>query len=381
MKGRLKNIVLLSLLGYLSAYAQASFRYSQLPVLPDVNGKPNPGVAGAFAGVSHGALLVAGGANFPNGYPWQNGSKVWQSTIYVLVQPGKSAHWQQVGQLEKPLAYGASVTWKEQLICLGGNDADQRYADVFALTWDSATGQVRTESLPDLPQALANLSAAVLEDDLYVFGGESSQGPVRNLSVLNLQNPENGWQSRADLPGPARAFTALVALNQPENPSLFVVGGRQTVDNQTTVLGDAYQYHPKKNAWTRLPDLPVAVAAHEAAGLSANRLLLFGGDDGVQLRQIEELNNRIAKQPDSSEKAKCIAQRNDLQANHPGFRREIWQYRTDTRRWAVVGRMPFPAPVTTSAVHWGQSFVLPSGEVSPGVRTPTVQLITISELK
>src|SRR4051794_13907380 len=49
--------------------------------LPDL---PDPlGLAGAFAGVSSGALLVAGGANFPNGMPWDGGAKVWQDRVWV----------------------------------------------------------------------------------------------------------------------------------------------------------------------------------------------------------------------------------------------------------------------------------------------------------
>lgn len=367
---------MLSLLGNLFANGQTSVRYEQLPELPPKNGKPNPGVAGAFAGVSHGVLLLAGGANFPDGYPWQNGSKVWQSTICILAQAGKSTQWQTVGSLEKPLAYGASVGWNERIICLGGNDATQCYADVFTLTWDAKTQQIRIETLPKLPQAVANLSASVLGDELYAFGGESDRGPGRSLFVLNLLQPEKGWQLRADLPGPARAFTALVSLPQAANPSLFVLGGRQTIANQTTVFGDAYQYHANRNEWTKLPDLPVAVAAHEAASFDMNQLVVFGGDDGIRLRQIEELNNRIRQQPDDPEKGDWINQRNTLQAKHPGFRREIWQYQTDTGRWSVIGQMPFPAPVTTTAVRWGKGFVLPSGEVSPGVRTPAVRLLT-----
>ncbi|WP_461093135.1 Kelch repeat-containing protein [Spirosoma gilvum] len=367
---------MISLVAHQITKAQTSFRYDQLPNLPDISGRPNPGVAGAFAGISQGALLLAGGANFPDGYPWQNGVKAWQSAIYVLPQPGQSTHWRQAGNLKSPVAYGGSAVWKEKLICLGGNNAEKLYTDVFSLTWDTTSQKIRIDSLPNLPQPLANLSAAVLGDDLYVFGGESSQGVVRSLFVLNLLNPKTGWQSRAELPGPARAFMALVALAQSETPSLFVLGGRQTIANQTTVLGDMYQYFPRQNTWTRLPDLPVAVAAHVVANLGDNRLLLFGGDDGERLRQIEALNNRIRQEPNHPEQATWVAQRNDLQANHPGFRREIWQYRTDTQQWSVVGQMPFSAPVTTTAVRWGASFVLPSGEISPGIRTSAIRTIT-----
>ena len=56
--------------------------WSSLPNLPDAEGFASP-----FAGVAGGALLVAGGANFPNKRPWDGGHKVWYDIIYALTRP------------------------------------------------------------------------------------------------------------------------------------------------------------------------------------------------------------------------------------------------------------------------------------------------------
>lgn len=353
----------------------ARFRYSRLPDLPPQQGRVNPGVAGAFAGVSNGALLVAGGANFPNGYPWQNVSKVWQSTVYVLTNKGKNQPWQRAGTLERPLAYGASVVWKNQLIGIGGNDANQRYAGVFTLTWNAAAGRVQTSSLPALPLALANQSAALLGDVLYVFGGESDRGTEKGLYALNLKHPATGWQKRADLPGPVRAFTALVA----QDNALYLLGGRATIDGKTTLFRDAYVFHPEQSRWSALPDLPVPLAAHGAAAGDDKSILIFGGDDGVRLGQIEGLNKQLSALPDGAEKADLIQKRNALQSDHPGFRREVWAFRIDTRSWSVVDTLPFATPVTTPVVRWGHHLIIPSGEISPGIRTPGIWQIAASK--
>ena len=55
-------------------------------VLPPVAGMPvNIGLAGAFAGFGgQGKLMIAGGANFPDSYPWEGGAKKWWRTLYVL---------------------------------------------------------------------------------------------------------------------------------------------------------------------------------------------------------------------------------------------------------------------------------------------------------
>src|SRR5688572_14438692 len=75
----------------------------QLPALPDAGG-----FAGPQAGVSNGALLVAGGTNFPDKMPWEGGKKVWYDDVYVLESPAEQ--WKRAGKLHRPLAHAASIT-------------------------------------------------------------------------------------------------------------------------------------------------------------------------------------------------------------------------------------------------------------------------------
>src|SRR6185369_2510250 len=87
--------------------------WKALPPLPDALG-----VAGAFAGESGGALLVAGGANFPDKMPWEGGKKVWHDTVWVLERPDGA--WREAGRLPRPLGYGVSVTHHGSVVCVGG---------------------------------------------------------------------------------------------------------------------------------------------------------------------------------------------------------------------------------------------------------------------
>src|SRR6185312_16330999 len=57
----------------------SALNWKQLPPLPD-----RLGFAAPFAGVSSGALIVAGGANFPGAMPWEGGQKAWHDSIFVL---------------------------------------------------------------------------------------------------------------------------------------------------------------------------------------------------------------------------------------------------------------------------------------------------------
>ncbi|WP_019991232.1 Kelch repeat-containing protein [Rudanella lutea] len=363
---------LLALLLPALALSQPRLNLTTLPDLPPVSGKPNPGVAGGFAGLSGGMLLLGGGANFPDGYPWEGGQKVWHRTIYALPLNANSGQWQVVGELGHALGYGASVTWRDRFITLGGNDAERRYAEVVAYRWDAQNRKLLVDTLPALPRPLANESAACLGNQLYVFGGESERGAERALYVLNLLRPETGWKPLADLPGPARAYTVLVAAKG----RLFVAGGRYTVNGQTQVLADAYAYAPGLNRWERLPDLPTPLSAHSAVAGSDGLVLVIGGDTGERLSQIERVNNQIAQSAPGLVRDSLTLRRNVLQRDHPGFSKTIWAYGPKTRRWTRWQDLPFAVPVTTTPVAVSGGFVLPSGEVSPGVRTPTSRFIS-----
>ncbi len=59
---------------------------------------------------------------------------------------------------------------------------------------------------------------------------------------------------------------------------------------------------------------------------------------------------------------------------HPGFPRDLLAYDTAANTWrAVTPPAGGPPPrVTAPLTRWQDIFVIPSGEVAPGIRTPTV---------
>src|SRR4051812_42894769 len=77
--------------------------WQPLPSLPD-----REGFAGSYAGASGGALLVAGGANFPGKRPWEGGEKSWYDRTFVLEAGAKA--WREAGKLPAAGGYGVSIT-------------------------------------------------------------------------------------------------------------------------------------------------------------------------------------------------------------------------------------------------------------------------------
>src|SRR6266702_6223150 len=124
-----------------------SLKWQHLPSLPDP-----VGFAAPFAGISGGALIVAGGANFPGAMPWEGGTKVWHDSVFVLTKP--DAQWITGFKLLHPLAYGVSATTTDGVLCAGGSDAREHFRDVFLLRWHR--GKIEMKSFPPLPRTMAN---------------------------------------------------------------------------------------------------------------------------------------------------------------------------------------------------------------------------------
>lgn len=322
------------------------FAWSRLPDLPEALG-----VAGACAGISGDALVVAGGAHFPVPL-FEGGAKVWTDAVYVMERGAQDSYtWQRGGTLDRPLGYAASATWGDEVICVGGGDAQEHYGDVFALRWNGE--RLESRVLPSLPQPAAFLAGALVDNTLYVAGGLHVPGDsvaTRGFWGLDLSADAAQWDVLEPWPGPARADPVAGAL---DGAFYLFSGVESSPDGSGGVslrfLRDAYRFVPG-SGWEQLADLPHAVAAapSPAAALGPSHLAVFGGNDGSDVSRVQELRDR-----------------------HPGFRRDVLAYHTITDTWASLDSLP-AAHVTTTLVRWGDDLIVPSGEIRPGTRSPEV---------
>lgn len=315
--------------------------WTRIPSLPDPEG-----FASMFAGVSGGAVLAAGGANFPDKKPWEGGKKIWYDSVFVLEKPDGA--WKVAGKLRRPLGYGVSVTHGGGVVCVGGSDADGHRAECFRLEWRG--GKLETKPLPTLPRAVANMSGALLGDTLYVAGGiekPDSTSTLKTFYALDLGAKQPTWRELEPWPGPAR----MLAVAAAQDGAFFLVSGTDLsagADGKPvrTYLKDGYRYTPGKG-WRRIADLPrFAVAAPSPAPtVGTTQFLVMSGDDAAQL----------TLSPTA----------------HKGFPKSALAYDTRTDRWTEAA--PTPAPrVTVPTAQWNGVWLVVSGEQRPGVRSPEV---------
>ena len=354
--GSLAVLLLFSWCGFVvGAEPDEMLRWEELPDLPD-----ELGVAGPFGGRHNDVLIVAGGANFPRPV-WDN-DKVWCDKIYVLTSSDDEFVWKSGGRLERPTAYGAAVSIDEGVVCIGGNDSQQTFADVFLLRWDAESEKIETVAYPTLPQPCAYGSATLIDDVIFLAGGQSGQSletAMTNFWKLDLsQRDQPGqfkWQQLEAWPGPSRAFNLTVAQHNGFNDCVYVVSGRRqrgSDGKDVEFLRDVWEYSPSTRKWRRRADVPSCVMAGPGGAIGQSHLFVLGGADGSRFFQADELRDA-----------------------HPGFPKQAFAYHTITNTWTSAGSTP-ANHVTTIAVRWGDSLILPSGEVRPRVRSAKVFRVT-----
>ncbi len=313
--------------------------WGKLPALPD-----REGFAGLFAGLSHHALIVAGGANFPDKKPWQGGKKVWYDDVYVL--PDAGGKWLHAGKLPGPRGYGCSVTYRDGVICVGGSDSTQHYAEAYRLEWKST--KLITTNLLALPKPIANMCGALVGETLYIAGGQETPDsmPTSEVYRLDLKASPMTWQRIEDCPGGGRMLSVAASCDG----AFWVMGGVSLIASNSgkkerRYLTDAYRFDPA-HGWKRIADLPrPATAAPSPAPSHQTSIYLLGGDDGTQ----------VGVDPD----------------RHRGFQRTILRYDIRTNQW-TSRESKVMSSVTVPCVPRAHDWVIPSGEIRPGIRTPDV---------
>ena len=305
-----------------------------------------PGMAGVLAGEHGGALVAAGGANFPERMPWDGGTKRYHAEI-VAWAPGAAA-WTAAGTLPAPRGYAAVVSLPQGVLVAGGENADTVFQDSLWLR--AAGGRVSTAAGPALPEPVTSATAVRCGDHVYLAGGYAP-GAVRtsraNFWRLDPARPERGWETLPAWPGPARGMATIAALDG----AVYLCSGLEVTTGpdgkaRTNYLRDAYRYTPG-GGWERLPDLPWSVIAAPSPAPTAGsgpegRIFVLGGVDGRQ----------VGKAPRDSRVPE-----------------DILVYEPARRRWSLWPQA-WPEPVvTTPAFAAGGRWHFISGEIMAGVRT------------
>lgn len=377
-------LLLVIIFTWIQSFGQeiSKLELADLPSLPAENAATaSIGYAGMLGGGHNGVLLAAGGANFPEGLPWEGGKKVWSDAIFIF----ENGQWRLSSKkLPMPLGYSASVSIPQGVLCIGGNNENLISDQVFLMAYNSATKEVDFTEYPNLPEPLAFSSAVLYEDAVYVVGGNNAAGSTNSFYRLSLKGQQQ-WEKLSDFPGSPRALHATAVQETQTNKKLFVIGGRNEIAGQKSKALTTYlSYDFKRHSWAEEGELLIKGAPRVLMGASAEvmgsmHIMVYGGSDAILFDELETIGLELAAEPTDSIKNELTSRRDEILNNHPGFSKDILGYNTITKKWFVYATLASQIPVTTLAFKNNDDFIIVSGEVSPGVRTSGVQSFKIAD--
>lgn len=136
-------------------------------------------------------------------------------------------------------------------------------------------------AFPDLPYGLTSFGAAIVGDDLYVYGGHKGEAHSYSFeeqsgTLLHLNLASDGTWSEVSK-GPRLQGLAMVA----HGGKLYRVGGfsalnKEGEDRNLVSQDSAACFDPKTKTWKELPALPEPRSSHDAAVLG-DKLYVAGG--------------------------------------------------------------------------------------------------------
>ena len=356
-------------LGLTSAWG--ALEWDRLPDLPD-----REGFAGVFSGVvsenGEDFLVVAGGANFPDGRPWEDGKKIYYDDIYVLPLK-EGGEWEKsAATLPQAVGYGMSASLDDgSCWFMGGKNDSGCLRESYQVKVEN--GEVIVGRAPSLPVPFAEGLAAVVDGTLIVGAGTNGDETIREFYSMN---DESEWET---LSWPEGARGRMYAVGGVKGGTFYLFGGRDNADSEEEkedrifgldFLKDAWELNVSSGQWKRLADMPEArsAAPSMAVPAGASSFLMLGGVT------VPFLAEQVAARPEL----------NGQGMEHPGFPGAILSYNTVTDRWAEAGSFPLEgtfAPVTTPVVFWNGKVIIPTGEIKPGVRSPQVLIAEVGGSK
>jgi hypothetical protein len=164
--------------------------------------------------------------------------------------------------------------WKFRIVevSLATSAAGSADPPAVAGTWE--------EKSPIPAQPRAGHSAVVIQDKMYVFGGEAGPGSLLN-ELWEYDLAQDSWAPIVivdqDLPPPRASHAVAQSGNR------FWIFGGTGADG--VELADTWEFNATTRAWTRRADLPIPLTEAAAAALPSSdgagvSVLVFGGKSG-----------------------------------------------------------------------------------------------------
>lgn len=354
--------------------------------LPSLSFSPSQGVSAPFAGnFADGSMVVAGGCNFPDKPATEGGAKVFYSDVYRLNAPfDENSEWRVIGNLPKAVAYGASVTTDEGVVCIGGTDGKNSLPNVWLLRM--VADSLLIDTLPSLPIGVDNATAAYGDGYMYVAGGQCNASPISKAFRMALPGGKI-WEQLPDFVGNVR----LQPVSAMCDGKFYLMGGfvPASAAKKGEVNTSGVVYDATTNSWRETAalsidgDNPVALVGSVGAVAKNGKNLFFMG--GVNGSRFEDAINRSVYIDEAKENgnedeiARLQKEAAEYMFHKPSwykFNPYIWLYDVENNSWSCVGRNAAFARAGAALVKAGEGWAVINGETMPGIRSADVNMFS-----
>ena len=353
---------------------------TEVESIPGEFGNISKGVSASFAGLIDERLIVAGGCNFPDTAAAEGGKKVFYKDILLL----DVRKWRKIGELPRDLAYGVSISLPDGLLMMGGRNTDFFSSAVYRLKMDKTSESLTIDSLLPLPVTADNFGGAVLNDVIYVAGGNQDGKPSAEVWSLELKNPVV-WKKCPKIP--SRPLVQPVVTAAAGN--IYVMGGFDVAGDSlmAEVSQAVWMYAPGTAKWTKVADYQTDINQYSLSGgaavaLSDDLILTLGGVNKTVFEEALNRNAYLAKfQPILSD---TLTTRLKEEAGNYMFHPEEWYkfnptikaFDTKNNTWSSLGQFQQTALAGSTVVANDKVIYVVNGEIKPGIRTPKIWKIS-----
>ncbi len=365
--------------------------WEKMPSLPPNDGQSiQHGLASPFAGGYDDFVLVAGGCNFPDVPVTEGGAKKYYEDIFLF----KNNEWKRVGKLTKSVAYGASVSLPNGVLCIGGNNNTDNHTEVFLLSWNEKEQKIEQTPFPNLPFSISEIGAGMIDNKVYVVGGRTdghTSNPFLSLDLSKKGTANFKWEVLPDFPGAGREQPVVVTQNTAEQTALYLFSGSSFAEDTETpaVNTDGLVYYPKSQKWEKVGDISVdgtKYSLHGGVGAPSgtHTIICLGGLNATILEdallEIRKGTNAKKNNDDATYQAFLEWKKKYLSQDIKDYKYndKVLAFNTITKKWAIANASEYPAKAGAGFAPTKKGWLLINGELKPGIRTDKVYKLSIS---
>ena len=331
------------------------------------------GVAGAFIGTIDSRIIVAGGSDFTGPKPWEGGTKAYFDDIYIIEYNDNGYQCRLSGKkLPVALSSGCSASSGKALYCFGGYNSHRRSDAVYSISFID-NERVQVDSICPMPEGFIPAAAEFIKGEIFLHGSADGKNMFYRFSPVSRQ-----WKELASCPASLIYEGAtLTYQHNGREEALYLIGGRGDTEEGIHISSSVWEYLPAHNIWNKkhvitLDGKESGLMYASAVRFGSAHILVFGGDDGQEFLKRERLGQEIETCNDPLQQDSLRQELVRAFTSHQGFSDKIFAYHTITDTWTELDTSGFPFPVVTGAALLNGKIIIPSGEISPGVRTSDI---------